>query len=129
MTRFSFAVLILLCGAVFGQNSPKETNPENKTTLENVLGADKSLMWTTSGPISTGPMVRVLCETYVPKPKGCAILDGQTLDDLVEAMNFAQRSQRAELDELYHQTDYLLDVIEKCRQAKLKPTKEAAKKK
>jgi len=31
-------------------------------------------------------MVQVQCDTYKPKPKGCVIMRGKTLDDLMEIL-------------------------------------------
>jgi hypothetical protein len=66
------------------------------------------------------PNVAVRCEVFPPHAKGCAILDGKTLDDLMNAVQLAKAEQDGKIKLYDEQTENLLQQLADCKNQKVK---------
>jgi hypothetical protein len=66
------------------------------------------------------PNVAVKCEVFPPHAKGCAILDGKTLDDLMNAVQLVKAEQDGKIKLYDEQTENLLQQLAHCKNLKEK---------
>lgn len=104
-TAFVVTLLSFAMGLPAQNSSDKLSLFQNGTTIGNL---------NVMTGLSPEELVSISCAEWHPKPKGCQIRNGKTLDDLVQGIMQVTREQQGMRDDLYRQTGYLLGKLDAC---------------